>query len=197
MTGGASGRVLLVRHPPVALAWSGRCYGRSDMGWSREGQAVARALAARLADEPLASIVHSGLQRTRRLAELVGRRHTCPIVADLRWAERDFGDWEGRTWQAIWRETGNAMDGMIHDPDGFRPGGGETGLELSTRAFAAWAGLPPGDPVLVIAHGGTIAAIRCALAGDPLTAMADHIVPTGTVVTVSRPMPAAPSPPSR
>ena len=195
MTGGAGGRALLVRHPPVARAWAGRCYGRSDMGWSREGQAVARALADRFADEPLAAIVHSGLRRTRRLADLVARRHSCPIIADPRWAERDFGDWEGRTWQAIWRETGDAMDGMIHDPHGFRPGGGETGLELSNRALAAWADLPPGDPILVVAHGGPIAAIRCAMAGDPLTAMADHIVPTGTVVTVSRRL--LPSPPSR
>ncbi len=195
MTGGVSGRVLLVRHPPVATAWAGRCYGRSDMGWSREGQAIARALADRLAAAPPAAIVHSGLRRTRRLAELVARRQACPVVADPRWAERDFGDWEGRTWRAIWRETGNAMDGMVHDPTGFRPGGGETGLELSTRVLAGWADLPPGDPILVVAHGGSIAAIRCALAGDPFTAMADHIVPTGTVVTVSRRL--LPSPPSR
>lgn len=152
-------------------------------------------MAYQLADEPLAAIVHSGLRRTRRLAELVAHRRTCPILADARWAERDFGAWEGRTWPSIWRETGDAMEGMMHDPGGFRPGGGETGLELYDRALAGWADLPPGDPIVVVAHGGPIAAIRCALAGDPLTAMADHIVPTGTVVTVSRRL--SPFPPSR
>lgn len=180
-----SGRVLLVRHPPVARAWAGRCYGRSDMGWSRAGAALARPLAARLAAEPLDAIVHSGLVRTRRLAEAVAQaRPGCPVLADPRWAERDFGGWEGRTWQAIWRETGDAMDGMMTDPAGLRPGGGETGAELSARVAAGWAALPPGL-VLVVAHGGSIAALRCALAGDPLEAMARHIVACGTVVSVA------------
>lgn len=182
-----SGRVLLVRHPPVARRWAGRCYGRSDMGWSREGAAMARALVGTLAAEPLAAIVHSGLGRTRRLAEAVARRRPgCVPVSDPRWAERDFGGWEGRTWQAIWRETGDAMDGMMTDPAGYRPGGGETGAELSARVAAGWAALPAG-PVLVVAHGGSIAALRCALAGDPLEAMARHIVACGTVIAVERP----------
>lgn len=179
-----SGIVLLLRHPPVARAWAGRCYGRSDMGWSRDGQAMAARLADQLAERPIDAIVHSGAARTRRLAELVGRRRTFPLVSDARWLERDFGAWEGRRWQAVWRETGDLMDRMITHPASFRPGGGETGLDLSLRVQAAWRDLPRSDTTLVIAHGGPIAALRAWLGGEPLERMVAFVPPCGELVTI-------------
>ncbi len=181
-----SARVLLVRHPPVARAWAGRCYGRSDMGWSRAGERLARDLAALLAAEAPARIVHSGARRTARLAQMVARRTGRPATADPRWLERDFGRWEGRSWGAIWRETGDLMDGMMTDPEGFRPGGGETGADLAARACAAWQALPAAGDTLVIAHGGPIAAIRTWLAGEPLDRMVAHIPAPGEVVALPR-----------
>lgn len=181
-----SATVLLLRHPPVAKAWTGRCYGRSDMGWSREGAAMAARLAGALAREPIDAIVHSGALRTRRLAEMIGRLRACPIVSDARWLERDFGTWEGRRWQAIWRETGDLMDRMITDPTGFRPGGGETGLDLSRRVQAAWRDLPRSHTILVIAHGGPIAALRAWLAGASLERTVAFIPPCGNLVTIER-----------
>ena len=70
--------VLLVRHPPVALAWRKRCYGRSDMGWSRAGLAMARRLAEDLAAVRIDAIVHSGALRTARLAAMIARRSGVP-----------------------------------------------------------------------------------------------------------------------
>lgn len=174
--------VLLVRHPPVAKAWAGRCYGRSDMGWSRDGATMARALAGRLAAESFTTIVHSGAIRTRRLAAMLGG---APQV-DPRWLERDFGTWEGRRWDAIWRETGNLMDGMITDPEGFRPGGGETARDLARRVRAAWDDLPQTGDTLVIAHGGPIAAIRTLLADRPLDRMVEAIPAYGEYIRLSR-----------
>jgi len=181
-----SASVLLLRHPPVTLAWRKRCYGRSDMGWSRAGTVMARTLADQLATRPIDAIVHSGALRTRRLAEMIGRAPAIPVSEDAGWLERDFGTWEGRTWQAIWRETGDLMDRMITDPTGFRPGGGETGQELSERALAAWGRLPASGTTLVIAHGGPIAALRTWQAGEPLEAMVHHIPACGEVIAVSR-----------
>lgn len=181
-----SGCVLLVRHPPVAKAWAGRCYGQSDMGWSREGAAMARRLADDLAGEAIEAIVHSGAIRTRRLAAMVARRGAARVVEDARWLERDFGDWEGRCWDAIWRETGDLMDRMMTDPRGFRPGGGETGLALAERAAAAWGALPATGTTLVVAHGGPIASIRARLAAAPLEQTIDFVPRCGEVVRVAR-----------
>lgn len=181
-----SARVLLLRHPPVATAWAGRCYGRADMGLSRAGAAMAHRIAEELATLPFATIVHSGATRTRRLAERIARVAGRPVTADIRWLERDFGTWEGRTWQAIWRETGNAMDGMMTDPGGFRPGGGETGAELAARARAAWDDLPISADTLVVTHGGPIAALRTVFAGLPLERMIEAVPPCGTWIALPR-----------
>lgn len=181
-----NGTVLLLRHPPVALAWRKRCYGRADMGWSRDGLAMARKLADAFAARPIDAIVHSGAQRTARLAEMIARRSAVPVHADQGWLERDFGAWEGRTWHAIWRETGDLMDRMVTDPAGFRPGGGETGLDLSERTRSAWGRLLLHGTTLVVAHGGPIAAVRAWRAGEPLEAMVRFIPACGEVVEVLR-----------
>ncbi len=147
---------------------------------------MARALVADLSNRPITAVVHSDMRRTRPIAEAVAQATRCPLVADPRWRERDFAGWEGRTWNAIWRETGNEMDRMMTDPSGFRPGGGDTGADVAGRTIAAWHDLPWGGLMLVVAHGGSIAALRTWLAGDPLEQMVTNIPACGTVVDMPR-----------
>lgn len=176
--------VLLLRHPPVAAAWKGRCYGRSDMGWSRAGWAMARRIVHEVA--PVDAIVHSGAIRTRRLAEWIGAARHVPVATDPRWLERDLGAWEGRLWDAIWRDCGAAMDGMMTAPETYRPGGGETGRDVADRVCAAWDALPDAATVLVVAHGGPIATLRTLQAGAPLARAVDFIPACGEVVMLQR-----------
>jgi broad specificity phosphatase PhoE len=150
--------VILVRHTEVARHWRGRCYGLSDVGLSRRGASAIARLATQLAALQPEWIVHSDLSRTRRLAAAIGKAVGRPVLAEPAWRERDFGDWEGRTWHAIYRASGNAMDGMIDAPETFRPGGGETTFELSERVTAAATVLPEGRGI-VVTHGGPIAAL--------------------------------------
>lgn len=178
-------RVLLVRHPEVARAWHGRCYGRSDVGLSRAGAAHARALVPELALWAPDVVVHSGLCRTRVLAEAMAARLGLTARADPAWQERNFGHWEGRSWAAIYRETGNAMDGMIDDPDGFRPGDGETTAELAARSLAAFESLP-NQRVVVVTHGGPIAAILGTLGAVPVREWPRLVPPTGHYAEISK-----------
>lgn len=150
--------VILVRHTEVARHWRGRCYGVSDVGLSRAGAAAIGPLAGELARMCPEWVIHSGLTRTRRLACALAQLTKCPLIAEQNWRERDFGTWEGQSWNAIYRATGNAMDGMIDAPETFRPGGGETTFELAARVCAAAAALPGGSGV-VVTHGGPIAAL--------------------------------------
>ena len=180
-----SREVLLLRHPPVAKAWIGRCYGRSDMGLSREGRAMEAALVDRLAAEPIDLVVHSGARRTRGLAEAVAARVGCDTREDGRWLERDFGSWEGRSWDAIWRESGDLMDRIMTEPRTFRPGGGETGAELAERIAAAWSDLDGGGNVLVVAHGGSLAALLGQTYGTPLEEMVRHVPKPGEIVRLA------------
>ncbi len=178
-------RVLLVRHTEVARAWHGRCYGYSDMGLSRAGSRAARDLVDGWT-EPVDTIVHSGSRRAAALAIGLGARLGIVPTVDRDWRERDFGAWEGRSWHAIWRETGAAMDGMLTAPDSFRPGGGETTRELVDRAARAWSRLPDGDRVVIVAHGGPIAAIRLLQARADVKQIARYITTPGSVTEVGR-----------
>jgi broad specificity phosphatase PhoE len=167
--------IWLVRHPQVALHWQNRCYGVSDMGLSREGARLAKQLVSDLVGLSPDVIVHSDMRRTRYIAEQVASSLSIKASADSRWRERDFGSWEGHSWDAIYRETGNAMDGMLDNPDGFRPGGGETTTELVARVLFAWRDLPTEKTVAVITHGGPIAAILANQNNAPLRSLPDYI----------------------
>ncbi len=130
-------------------------------------------------------IIHSDRKRTRIIAQRVADQLSVEIRSDHHWRERDFGDWEGRSWTNIYRETGNAMEGMLDDPDGFRPGGGETTNELVNRALAGWRGLPTGQNIVVIAHGGPIAAILADRADAAIRSLPDYIPHTGSITEIN------------
>jgi broad specificity phosphatase PhoE len=178
-------QVLLVRHTDVALRWTNRCYGCTDVGLSRTGRQQAAELATRLAAQPITALIHSGLERTAYLARWLANMKGVAPTVDVRWQERNFGTWEGRGWHSIWKETGDAMDGMFTDPAGYRPGGGETTAELVARSREAWDALPQQGLVVVVSHGGPIAAIRTMLAGAPLTEIVNYRVSTGSVTALA------------
>lgn len=152
-------RFLLIRHPEVAAACHGVCYGRSDIELSPAGKQTCHAIAEHVARWPVAHVIHSGLQRTRLLAEYIGQRIGVRPTCEVALRERDFGSWEMRTWDEIYADCGDDMLKMISDPDGFRPGGGETTSAFAERVWRwsqAWSGA---GVALVVAHGGTIAAL--------------------------------------
>lgn len=160
-----TGDLLLLRHPPVPAHWAGRCYGRAEAGLAAGGRLVAAGWAAALAGEGFAQVLASPRRRARAPAARLARALGLEPALEPRLAERDFGTWEGQAWDAIWQAEGSAMDGMIDAPATFRPGGGETTAELAARALA-WFGARPPGPLVVVAHGGPIAAILGTLAGE-------------------------------
>ncbi len=175
----------LVRHPPVTKAWRKRCYGQSDPGLSCEGIAMVAPLIAQLAALKPDIIIHSDMKRTRAIAEPLAKHLGLNHIADRQWRERDFGDWDGQTWNAIYRATGNAMDGMIDDPEHFRPGGGETTNELIARIQRAVGLLPDVNCIVVVSHGGPIACFKLILGSLPVASLAATIPALGGIVSVS------------
>ena len=85
---------------------------------------------------------------------------------------------------AIYRETGNAMEGMIDDPEHFRPGGGETTTELVKRLKQALHSLPDARSAVVISHGGPIACLHLILKGLAFAQLAKMIPKTGEITSL-------------
>lgn len=181
-----SRRVLLVRHPPVADALRGVCYGASDVplaaGWEAELDALAREL---LAAGPVAHLFHSDLTRCAAVAAALAARLGAPPTADRRLRERDFGAWELRRWDDIYAETGDAMMGTVTDPAGWRPPGGETTFELRARALAWCADLPPVGTVVAVTHGGPIAVLRGSRLGLPVARWPELVPQCGRTVELT------------
>lgn len=171
-TGDAS-PVLLVRH--AATAWSGVRYcGRSDPWLSPDGRAAADRLAAALARELAGAarpivVISSPRRRCRQTARAIVAAIAVsglPLVRiDERWAEVDFGRWEGRTWaQVEAADPALAARLLAADPAIDWPGG-EAASTFRARVDAAWqdACSIPG-PVIVVTHGGPIRHVLAASA---------------------------------
>ncbi len=176
--------VILLRHPEVAA--QGRCYGITEVPWSQRGHKQMIELTKRWGEERFDAIFHSGLSRCSLVAQAIAQQHRVPVPVyeDHRLRERHFGVWEGRWWDDIYAETGDAMLGMIRDPQAWRPPGGETTFELRDRVWAWWNDLPSNGRWLVISHGGPIAALLGTLTRLPVEQWPRLIPPPATTIEV-------------
>ena len=148
-------RLWLVRHARPLVA-PGTCYGRLDVPADAGATAeCVRQIAARL---PAGlRVVTSPLQRCEQLAHaLHGQRPDLVYKTDARLQEMDFGQWEGRAWEAIGRD---ALDAWTADFAGHAVGGdGESVAAFMARVAQAFDALPGQDDTLWITHAGVIRA---------------------------------------
>jgi alpha-ribazole phosphatase len=163
-------RLILVRHPKPRCV-EGLCYGRLDLECEPKALEEAARKLGRLAAGH--RVVTSPARRARQLAE---RLSPDPEI-EPRLQELDFGDWEGRLWQALGRE---AVEAWQRGLPGAAPPNGESLTAMASRCAEWLAGLDPeGLPVLAVAHAGPIRLIRAILAGEPLLTYFKSAVPFG------------------
>jgi len=166
-------RLHLIRHPRPGIE-PGICYGQLDIPAEIEMAGLVR-LKSEL--PPGLPVWSSPLQRCRKLAE---RLHPQPIF-DERLAEMNFGDWEGRRWDAIPRHE---LDAWAADIAGYAPPGGESPAALQQRALEFVAGLVAPEAVIVT-HAGVIRTLLADWQGLPPARWSELHVGFGSVTTVS------------
>ena len=153
-------KLWLVRHAQP-LVDTGTCYGRLDMAADASATAeCAQALAALL---PVGSrVISSPLQRCEQLAHaLYAQRPDLAYKTDARLQEMDFGQWEGRAWQAIDRDE---LEAWTSDFANYPVGhDGESVTRFMARVASAFDALPGQGDTLWITHAGVIRA-ACLLA---------------------------------
>ena len=177
-------RVLLVRHCEVASRYLQVCYGHSNVELSEVGLLQSGELARQIASEPVTHLFHSGLDRTRILAEALGQLVGIPARESHLLQERDFGEWELQTWDALYAATGDAMLGTLREPARWRPPTGETTFEMRDRILTWYQELPDVGVIVAVSHGGPIAALLGTLSGGSVSDWPALIPPTGTVVEI-------------
>lgn len=164
--------LVLIRHPAPAID-VGICYGKTDVPLIEDATLTAQAVAARLAALGAPTPGHlatSPLKRCRHLADLLARHFGCERHIDARLQEIDFGDWEGRRWDAIDRV---ALDAWAADLRRARMHGGESVEQFETRV-AEWLGswrsreTSPSPCVLAVTHAGVMRMVASLALGEPL-----------------------------
>ncbi|MGB0954615.1 MAG: histidine phosphatase family protein [Panacagrimonas sp.] len=156
-------QLLLLRHPPVALA-AGICYGSSDVAAQSLSATDLARLRAQIPEQ--AVIWTSPARRCQQLAAQLARGSSRPNI-DARLREMDFGQWEMRRFDDIDRDL---IDAWAEDPWGFVPPGGESAEAMHSRVLQFLHDLRQRHrqgPTLIIAHAGSLRVIRGHLAGLP------------------------------
>ena len=152
-------RIIAVRHGETAWNVDTRIQGHLDIALNDTGRWQARQVARALADEPLAAVYTSDLQRAHATAQAIAQASGAPLVAEPGLRERSFGELEGRTFAEIEAELPEqARRWRQRDPH-FSPTGGETQVQLRERIAATTHPLAAQHTeqlIVLVAHGGVL-----------------------------------------
>ncbi|MCB1703750.1 MAG: alpha-ribazole phosphatase family protein [Halioglobus sp.] len=159
--------------------------GRTDVSLSREGwQQMERATATA---DGWQVVVTSPLQRCRSFAEHCGSRLDIPVQVIGGMREMDFGEWEGRRVQEVWRSDADLVSRFYDDPGSVTPPGGEPVAEAKARVVQAWESLlqaATGQHLLLVCHGGVIRLLLSHLLQMPLATIARLHIPYASIARV-------------
>lgn len=102
-------------------------------------------------------------------------------IEEAGFAEQDFGEWEGKTHDALAREGSADYAAFWDNPARNRPPGGESFADVTQRVAPVFQTLTEtclGRDIVLIGHGGSIRAIVAAMLGlTPENALALEISP--------------------
>jgi len=183
--------LLLVRHGRTTANTAGVLAGWTPgVGLDEIGREQVAALAARLAEVPMAAVVTSPLQRCQETAAaLVAGRSNLPVHVDDAVGEVRYGDWTGQSLKTL---TKDPMWKVVqgHPSAAVFPGDGGEGLAaMQARAVAAvrrWNHDLGNDAVyVVVSHGDVIKSILTDAVGAHLDQFQRIMVDPASVSIVS------------
>ncbi len=167
-------RLYLVRHGQVADGHTHLYHGHNDVGLSPAGEQQLEALAAQLKPVPLAGVYASDLTRAFTGAAIISRGRDLEPQALPEFREVHFGAWEGLSFGEIAERYPQELESRFRDLPNFRIPGGESLLDVRTRALPTLENLirqHQGQAFLVVAHAG----INRVILSDALGLALDHL----------------------
>lgn len=158
-------RLLLIRHGQTPWNAAGRWQGHADPGLTEAGHRQAETVALALAGEaerPWSAVFCSDLARARQTAARIAEALALPLEQDVRLRELDVGAWSGRTRAEIEQADADALRAFDRGEPDVRAGGGESRVDIRTRAHAFARSLlerRAGESLIVVTHLGVIRAL--------------------------------------
>lgn len=170
-------RLVMLRHGQTEFNAGSRMQGQLDTELTDLGRAQAVAAAEVLAKRQPLLIVSSDLGRAYDTAVSLGERSGMPIRVDTRLRETHLGDWQGLTHAQVDAIAPGARQAWREDAR-WAPHGGESRIDVADRSMPLvgelvageleWGADEPERPVVLVAHGGLIAALTAALLDLPV-----------------------------
>ena len=170
-------RLVLLRHGQTEYNAGSRMQGQLDTHLSDLGREQAVAAAEVLAKRQPLLIVSSDLTRALDTAIALGERCGQPVNIDPRLRETHLGDWQGMTHVEVDDLAPGARLAWREDAR-WAPHGGESRVDVADRSLPLvrelvarqtdWGTQEPERPVVLVAHGGLIAALTAALLHLPV-----------------------------
>lgn len=170
----------LVRHGQTDWNLTGRWQGQSLHAppLNAVGRAQALTLRDPLNDIHISAVYSSDLLRARQTADLAAGHLGLHVTLDPRLREMDLGDWEGMFSDAIKVQFPRELAARACDPWNTRAPQGESPRLVAKRVIAAVDEIARrhwGESVLIVAHGISLAIIRCFAHGIPLDKVYEYI----------------------
>jgi len=170
-------RLVMLRHGQTEYNAGSRMQGQLDTDLSDLGREQAAHAAEVLAKRQPLLIVSSDLRRALDTAVALGERAGMPVLVDERLRETHLGDWQGMTHLEVDAAAPGARLAWRDDAR-WAPHGGESRVDVAARSMplvaeliaqqGEWGLDEPDRPMVLVAHGGLIAALTAALLGLPV-----------------------------
>jgi broad specificity phosphatase PhoE len=170
-------RLVMLRHGQTEFNAANRMQGQLDTRLSELGRDQAVAAAEVLAKFDPLLIVSSDLHRAYDTAVVLGERVGSPVVVDERLRETHLGSWQGLTHSEVDAAAPGARIAWRNDAT-WAPHGGESRVDVARRSLPViaelvesqldWGGDEPYRPVVLVTHGGLIAALTARLLSLPV-----------------------------
>ncbi|MFE3291590.1 histidine phosphatase family protein [Rhodococcus sp. NPDC059234] len=166
-------RLILLRHGQTEYNAGDRMQGQLDTDLSELGRLQAKSAARVLADRRPAEVISSDLRRAFDTATALGEHAGLKVARDERLRETHLGEWQGLTHAEVDVRDPGARAAWRADA-GWAPPGGESRIEVARRAVPVVTELVAEreqwgeDPIVLVAHGGLIAALTAALLDLPV-----------------------------
>ncbi len=170
-------RLVMLRHGQTEFNAGSRMQGQLDTDLTDLGRAQAVAAAEVLAKRQPLLIVSSDLRRAYDTALSLGERSGMPVRIDTRLRETHLGDWQGLTHTEVDALAPGARQAWRDDAR-WAPHGGESRIDVADRSLPLiaelvvgepeWGADEPDRPLVLVAHGGLIAALTAALLDLPV-----------------------------
>ena len=169
-------RLILLRHGQTEYNATDRMQGQLDTDLSELGRTQAKTAAAELATREPIRIVSSDLRRALDTAVALGDAAGVSVTQDERLRETHLGEWQGLTHTEVDDIAPGARPAWRADAT-IAPPGGESRIDVARRSVplvrellsgvSEWGADGDQRPLVLVAHGGLIAALTAALLDLP------------------------------